>query len=89
MGGKGSFDFSEQKTDWTDHSQPSISAYIAAVHSSIGYLPNFIMLHSKMNIFLGIIIKTTKDETVTYTCVFTTHFARLSLEDERQLADRN
>jgi len=48
----------ENQTDWTDHLQPLMSAYRAAVHNSTGYSPNFIMLGREVNTPLDILIKT-------------------------------
>jgi len=44
---------SEQQTDWTDHLQPLMGAYRAAVHSSTGYSPNFIMFGRETNTPFG------------------------------------
>lgn len=56
---------SDQQTGRTDHWQPLMSAYRAAVHNRIGYSPNFIMLGREVNMPFDIIVKTPKDERVT------------------------
>jgi hypothetical protein len=55
----------EQQTDWTDHLQPLMCAYRAAVHASTGYSPNFIMMGREINMPLDILIKTPSETQVT------------------------
>ena len=56
---------SEQQTDWTDYLQPLMCAYRAAIHSSTGYSPNFIIMGREINMPLDIIIQTPSESTVT------------------------
>ena len=56
---------SDQQTDWTDHLQPLMSAYRAAVHNSTGYSPNLLMLGREINTPLDILIKTPNETTPT------------------------